>query len=418
MEKIRIEGGIPLNGRIRIQGSKNAALPVMAAALLHEGVCVLEGCPRIADVFCMEKILQSLGVRTSWEGSRLTLDCSRVEGFRVPAGFAEQMRSSIMLMGSMLGRMGSLEIAYPGGCTIGQRPINWHLEALRRMGAEIWEEGDSLKAACRRLRGTAIRLPFPSVGATENALLAAVRAEGVTELCGCAREPEIGHLCRFLERLGVRVEGAGSSCIRIFGGAKLRDAVFAIPPDRIAAGTYLLAGAATRGRVALERAPAEEMGAILSVYEKMGGQYCVKDGTLETDNALLRLPVSWVRTESYPGFPTDMQSALLAALCTVPGRSVICETIFEDRYKIVPELRRMGADITLAGRKAFIRGGRRLKGAAVTARELRGGAALALAALAAEGVTEISGWHFVERGYEDLLEGLQALGGRILKEHG
>ncbi|HIR93659.1 MAG TPA: UDP-N-acetylglucosamine 1-carboxyvinyltransferase [Candidatus Egerieimonas intestinavium] len=418
MEKIRIEGGIPLNGEVRIQGSKNTALPVMAAALLHEGTCVLENCPRIADVFCMEKILQALGAVTCWEGHRLILDCSHLTGIRVPAGFAGQMRSSIMLLGSMLGRMGGLKIAYPGGCTIGRRPINWHLQVMKEMGASVTEDQEGLYASCGRLEGTALRLPFPSVGATENALLAAVRARGTTVISGCAREPEILHLCDFLAELGVPLWGAGTGCIRVEGGARLRDAVFSIPPDRIVAGTYLYAGAATRGRVDLQEAPVEEMGAILAAYEKMGGQYSISSGTLRTNSAFLCRPIPWVRTESYPGFPTDMQSALLTVLCTVPGRSVICETIFEDRYKVVPELWKMGADISLTGRRACVRGGPRLAGTGVTARELRGGAALVLAGLAAEGVTQLEGWQFVKRGYEDLLENLQALGGRIFKEHG
>lgn len=418
MEKIRIEGGIPLNGEVRIQGSKNAALPVMAAALLHEGICILENCPRIADVFCMEKILQALGVVTAWEGHRLILDCSHLTGIRVPAGFAGQMRSSIMLLGSMLGRMGGLKIAYPGGCTIGRRPINWHLAVMKEMGASITEDEEGFCAYCDHLEGTIVRLPFPSVGATENALLAAVRAQGVTVIHGCAREPEILHLCRFLRKLGVPLTGMGSSCIRVEGGARLKDTVFSIPSDRIVAGTYLYAGAITRGRVDLQEAPVEEMGAILAAYEKMGGQYTINSGTLRTNSAFLCHPIPWVRTESYPGFPTDMQSALLTVLCTVPGRSVICETIFEDRYKVVPELWKMDADISLTGRKACVRGRTPLKGASVTARELRGGAALVLAGLAAEGVTQLEGWQFVKRGYEDLLENFQALGGRILKEHG
>ncbi len=417
METIRIEGGIPLEGRISVQGSKNAALPIMAAAILQEGVSVLEGCPRISDVFCMEKILQALGAETSWEGHTLTLDCRQIRTVQVPAGFAGQMRSSIMLMGSMLGRVGELTIAYPGGCTIGARPINWHLEILKEMGAVILEEGERLRAVCRKLKGGRIRLPFPSVGVTENGILAAVRAEGVTVLQGCAREPEIVHLCRFLQKMGAAVEGAGTSCIRIEGGRSLQGVRFEIPRDRIAAGTYLYAGAATRGYVELEGAPVEEMGAILEVYKKMGGQYTVNGVTLRTDSALVRRPLRGIQTAGYPGFPTDMQSPLLAVLCTVPGRSQICENIFEDRYKIVPELEKMGAEIEVCGRQVCIWGGKPLRGVCTAARELRGGAALALAALAARGTTAIGGWNFVERGYEDFPGQIRRLGGRMVREH-
>lgn len=387
---------------------------MMAAALLHDGVTVLHGCPRIADVYAMEKILVSLGAKTQWNGHTLTLDCKKITGTGIGGRYAESMRSSVILMGSMLSRMKKVQIVYPGGCVIGKRPIDLHLRVFQAMGAVIEEKEEGLLASCpERMFGAQVEFPLSSVGATENGLLAAVKAKGVTTLKNCAAEPEIYHLCRFLQAMGAEIRGIGTRELQIRGVQALRNVEYTVPPDRIVAGTYLLAAAATRGNIELVRAPLEEMEAVLQVYEKMGGQWESNGGKLRADARNIRNPVSWIQTECYPGFPTDMQSILTAVLLTVPGESRIREQIFEDRYKIVPQLEKMGARIRVSGREAVIWGGYALHGARMEAQELRGGAALVVAGLAAQGKTVIRNSHFIERGYENIERDLSALGGRI-----
>ena len=420
MGEIWIDGAVPLSGEVRIQGSKNAALPMMAAALLHEGVTVLHGCPRIADVRMMEKILNLLGVETYWKDHSLILDCHRVTGTEIMDDCASCMRSSIILLGSMLARKGKMKITYPGGCAIGKRPIDLHLMAMEKMGARIEEhEGFLLVESSGRLEGKMIEFPFPSVGATENTLLAAVLAKGTTRLINCAREPEIIHLCHFLQAMGAEIGGIGTGELWVRGVRTLRDVEYQIPPDRIVAGTFLYGAAATRGKIMLDNAPVEEMGAVLEVYEKMGGQWEQKDGKLLADAREIACPVSYVETACYPGFPTDMQSVLMAVLLTIPGESHLREKIFEDRFKVVAQFGAMGGKVTVEGQDAWIKGGNPLRGAVVKAQELRGGAALVAAGLAATGSTVVKNSHFIERGYENLEQVITELGGRIsLKEEG
>lgn len=414
MGEIWIDGSIPLSGRVQIQGSKNAALPMMAAALLHDGVTVLHRCPRIADVYAMEKILISLGVKTRWEQHTLTLDCRKINGNEITGRYAQSMRSSVILMGSMLSRMHKVQIVYPGGCTIGKRPIDLHLKVFQSMGVQIGEKMGKLTASCgERMQGAEIEFPFSSVGATENGLLAAVKAKGITRLKNCAAEPEIYHLCRFLQAMGAEIKGIGTRELEIRGVQALRDVEFTVPADRIVAGTYLFAAAATRGIVELLGAPVEEMKAVLRIYEKMGGQWESNSVKLRADARKIRYPISKIETACYPGFPTDLQSILMAVLLTVEGESRIVETIFEDRFKIVPQLRKMGGHICITGREALIRGGGTLSGVQVEAEELRGGAALIVAGLAAEGKTIIQNSCFIERGYENIGYDLSCLGGRI-----
>ncbi|HIS26425.1 MAG TPA: UDP-N-acetylglucosamine 1-carboxyvinyltransferase [Candidatus Pullilachnospira intestinigallinarum] len=409
-----IEGGRPLLGCARIQGSKNAALPMMAAAILHEGEVALHNCPRIADVFSMERILQSLGAETCWEDHTLRISCRNLRGYEIDREDAASMRSSVMLMGSLLGRQGRVRIAHPGGCTIGARPIDLHLGVFRAMGAVVEEQGEMLEARTGgELFGTRICFPISSVGATENGILAAVKARGTTLLENCALEPEITHLCHFLQAMGAEIGGIGTRKLRIRGVRILRDVRFAVPPDRIVAGTYLYAAAATRGKVTLSDAPVEEISSILRVYEKMGGQWEYNGGKLIADASGVERMVKYTRTQCYPGFPTDMQSVLMAVLLTIPGKGRIREEIFEDRLKTAGELKKLGGQIHTAGRDAWITGGEPLTGARVEARDLRGGAALAVAALAASGTTVIGNAGFVERGYEAIDADLTALGGRI-----
>lgn len=414
MGEIWIDGGNPLSGQVQIQGSKNAALPMMAAALLHDGITILHRCPRIADVYAMEKILVSLGARTSWNGHTLLIDCRKITETRIEGPHAESMRSSVILMGSMLSRMKKVQIVYPGGCVIGKRPIDLHLKVFQAMGVRIEERGEELLAVCGgRMKSAAVEFPISSVGATENGLLAAVKAKGITTLKNCAAEPEIYHLCRFLQAMGAEIKGIGTRKLQIRGVQALRDVEYTVPADRIVAGTYLFAAAATRGNVGLIDAPAEEMFSVLKVYEKMGGQWERNGGTLRADASKVRYPISYLETACYPGFPTDMQSVLMAALLTVEGESRIREQIFEDRYKIVPQLKKMGGYVKVAGMDAQIQGGRVLNGARVEAQELRGGAALVVAGLAAKGKTVIENSRFIERGYEDIESDLSFLGGKI-----
>ena len=362
----------------------------------------------------MEKILNLLGVETYWKDHSLILDCHRVTETEIMDDCASCMRSSIILLGSMLARKGKMKITYPGGCAIGKRPIDLHLMAMEKMGARIEEhEGFLLVESLGRLEGKMIEFPFPSVGATENTLLAAVLAKGTTRLINCAREPEIIHLCHFLQAMGAEIGGIGTGELWVRGVRTLRDVEYQIPPDRIVAGTFLYGAAATRGKIMLDNAPVEEMGAVLEVYEKMGGQWEYKGGKLLADARTVHLSPGKVETSCYPGFPTDMQSILLAVLLTISGESCVREKIFEDRFKVVSQFQVMGGNVVVEGKKVRIRGGNPLRGAVVEARELRGGAALVVAGLAAKGTTVVRHSHFIERGYENLEQMIAKLGGNI-----
>ena len=385
--EIRITGGRPLRGTISIQGSKNAALPMMAAALLYRGVSVLRGCPAITDVFCMEEILRSLGAVTWWEGKDLYLDCSYADGTEISGENTGKMRSSLILLGVLLARNGKGTVGYPGGCVIGKRPVDQHLHVLKELGVCIVEEAHLLEASCERMKGNRVSFAKRSVGATEQGILAAVTAEGKTRLLNCAREPEIIWLCRYLRKMGAEIRGEGKSCIEITGVKEMKAGDMEVPPDRIVAGTYICAAAATRGRIVIENPPEGELDAYLE-------------------------------TEVYPGFPTDLQSPLMAVLATVSGESCIRENIFEDRFRAAEELNKMGTRITVFEREAKIQGGFPLRGCKVTARELRGGAALIIAALAAQGETIVEGCSFICRGYQHICKDLTALGGQITEDTG
>lgn len=415
MGRIRIAGGIPLDGEVRIQGSKNAALPIMAAALLNRGTTVLKGCPRIADVFLMERMLNGLGAKTRWREDTLEICSRELHSCMADRELGEKMRSSIVLMGSLLGRYGEGILPFPGGCVIGARPIDLHLDALGRLGAEFKEEKGRLWGRTRGLHGGEIFFPRSSVGATQNAVLGAVCAKGTTVIRGCSVEPEVSWLCRFLNQAGGQIRGIGTSCLAIRGVSGLHDTVFRIPPDRIAAGTYVCASAITRGKGTLLDPPVGEMGALLSAYAKIGGQYTYKSGKLFLCSQRAFGSLCRLETGTYPGFPTDLQSIFLTVMTCARGESLIRENIFEDRFKIVPQLQKMGAQIVLDGRTARIRGGR-LSGAMVKAEELRGGAALVVAGLGAEGETCVENREFIERGYEDISRDLNCLGAKTQKD--
>lgn len=413
MDEIHVTGGCSLCGEISIQGSKNAALPMMAASLMHRGVSVLRGCPRISDVFCMEEILKSLGAVTRWEDHDLYLDCTNANGTDVSALFTGRMRSSVVLLAGVLNRNKVCRIGYPGGCIIGKRPIDLHLMALKKLGAKIEENASYIYACCKRFRGAEVCFDKSSVGATQQAVLAAVMAEGETILQHCAREPEVVWLCRYLRSMGARIEGEGTYRIRIHGVQELGAGDFWIPPDRIVAGTYICAAAVTRSEIVLNSAPVEEMDAFLRVYRKMGGQYQYKSGKLSVNGKTAVHSVPFTETGTYPGFPTDLQAPLMAVLTGTPGKSVIQERIFEDRFGSAFQMKKMGAHIEISGTKAVIEGGSLLHGCTVTSGDLRGGAALILAAMAAEGETCIQNAQLIGRGYEHICEDLKALGCQI-----
>lgn len=410
LDSIHIYGGNLLKGETRIQGSKNAVLPILAATLLVKGTCIIKNCPRIADVYHMQNLLQELGCLVSWAGNTVTVNAAQASDNRMSGESVTRMRSSIMLLGAMLGRMGEVVMSYPGGCVIGRRPIDIHLAALRKMGVEIEEEEHMFTARAARLQGAEVKLPFPSVGATENVILAAVLAEGTTVLENAAREPEIAALCEFLTAAGADMEGIGSGRLVIKGADRLHEVKYTVPADRIVAGTYMTAAMAAGGSIFLEQAPSNQLGALLKAAEEMG--CCVtinKEGIgMDVLRRLKALP--YLKTEVYDGFPTDLQSPMMAVMALADGQGIVEENIFENRFRVVGDLVKMGADIETVRNKAYIRGVEKLTGAAVEAEELRGGAALAVAGLAAEGRTVIKNRHFIERGYEDICRDLRDLG--------
>lgn len=412
MSKIEVEGMHTLQGEVRIQGSKNAVLPILSACVLNEGETVLHGCPRILDVFSMLDALESAGAKTAWEKDTLILDTSVMN----PVPFIEKaghLRSSVMLLGSFLARFGKATLGYPGGCCIGKRPIDLHEQALGAMGAIFCKEETYLEARCQRLEGCDLYLPYPSVGVTENILLAAAGASGMTRIYGAAKEPEIAELCRFLSVLGVRIDGIGTEHLSVIGKADKTWVEYQICPDRIVAGTYLFAAAAAGGEVILRNAPLEHMKSMIQTLGRLGA-VLQRDGH-DVKIQMKKRPhaLSYLRTAPYPGFPTDLQSPLLAVLCRANGSSCIEESVFENRFLIAGELRKMGAVIEIEGRRAMITPASKLLGADLEAKELRGGAALVLAALGAEGVSTIAQEKIISRGYEDIVRDLSGLGAVI-----
>ncbi len=414
MDAVHIRGGNALFGETKIQGSKNAVLPVLAAALLIEDVCVIENCPRISDVTYMQRLLTQTGCRISRADRTLMIDARGAMQGSMDAEAVAQMRSSIMLLGAMLGRFGQVSLDYPGGCVIGKRPVDMHLTALRKMGVVICEEEGGFTARAEKLTGAVITLPFASVGATENVILAAVRAKGVTVLKNAAKEPEIVTLCQFLQKAGAVIEGVGTAVLIIQGGSPLHGVQFRVPADRIVAGTYLLSVLGVGGHIFLRDAPVRQMRSMLSVAARLGAEITVSDEGLSVLAGKCRKSLPYLKTEVFPGFPTDLQSPLMAVLTTAEGNSVLEETIFEDRFLIVDELRKMGADIRIEDRRAMIRGVSALRGCEVTAKELRGGAGLVIAGCMAEGETIVRNRHFIERGYEDICRDFQNLGVKIV----
>lgn len=412
---IRIEGGNPLCGRVHIQGSKNATLPILAATLMIPGKSIIYNAPDITDIYYMTKLLECSGCVVTKNENCIMVDASDVKEYRFPGTFVKKMRSSVILLGAMLGRLGEAGIDYPGGCVIGERPIDIHLMALRKLGADIQIEGNYIHAMAKELVGTDIVFPFPSVGATQNVILAAVNAKGTTKIHNAALEPEVTELCRFLNKSGADIEVVNNDTIVINETSQLAETEYKVCSDRIVAGTYLFAAMATKGEIILEEAPIDQMSETLKVVKSMGGMI---DENLEEHKLTLNVPrhitnLDYIETAVYPGFPTDLQSPLLVAACKAEGMLVLRETIFNSRFKVIEELKRMGADIYCCDDTAVINGASKLTGRNVIARELRGGAALVIAGLAAGGITIVSESAYIERGYEDIVRDLSLLGAKL-----
>lgn len=413
MSVMYLRGGTPLEGELAVHGAKNSVLPILAACLLAGGPVTLHNCPRLTDVDAALNILRHLGCRVAREGHTVTVDPTGAAGSSVSEEQMRSMRSSIIFLGPLLARTGEAHLTYPGGCELGPRPIDLHLSAIRALGCQVSEDRG---IHCQgRPAGGEVQLALPSVGATENAILCAVGAEGPTTITNAAREPEIGDLQSFLNSLGAEVRGAGSSTVTVEGGRALSGGEYTVMGDRIVAATLLSAAAAAGGRVRLSGVDWRHLATVLSVFHQAGCQVKSKLEyvELERDQGMPLKGVPTIRTAPYPGFPTDAQAPVMAALAASQGCTLFVETMFDSRYRHVLELRRMGADITTEGRVALVRGVKRLHGARVEASDLRGGGALAAAALGAEGTTILSGLNHIDRGYEGLEEMLQSLGAQV-----
>lgn len=413
MEKIIVNGGVPLTGCVCVHGAKNAVLPILAATVLSRGVHKLVNCPNLSDVATTIDILTSLGAKVTRTEEALIVDTTGDCSCVIPEALMRKLRSSVIFMGAVLARCGQAKISAPGGCELGPRPIDLHIKALTQLGAKVREERGYLLLTTDGLKGRPVHLDFPSVGATENIMLAACEAEGETVILNAAREPEITDLALFLNKMGARVTGAGTSTIKISGKRPLSAAEHTIMPDRIVAATYLCAAAATGGKIETKNVRPEHISAILSVLEDCGCEIERKDTSVRLIAPKRLKAPGAIRTMPYPGFPTDAQSLFLAMLTKAKGTSIITETIFESRFKPAAELCRMGAKINVNGRVAVVCGVETLSGTRVAAADLRGGAALLIAALSATGTTEIDCPHYIDRGYENLEKNLLALGARV-----
>lgn len=413
MEKYIVEGGRPLYGHIEIQSAKNAVLPLLAASVLTDETVVIHKCPRIRDVLNMIGILEELGCGTRFDGDDLYIDSSAAANHEIPAALAKELRSSVFMLGSVIARFGRARIAYPGGCDIGLRPIDLHLSGLRRLGVAIAEDGGYIDCVCEKPCGAEVLLDCPSVGATENLILASARAEGTTVIRNAAREPEIVDLQNFINRMGGKVKGAGGAVVVVEGVRKLHGAAYTPMPDRIEAGTFLIAAAMCGGKLAIGNANADHIASLLHKLREISCKIRVQDDKIYIECGGKRLSPKLVETSPYPGFPTDLQAPMTALACICDGATVIVENLFETRFKHVPELIRMGADITVRGRAALVRGVRSLKGADVIAGDLRGGAALTLAAISAEGESTVTDLGYIDRGYSEFEYKLRGAGARI-----
>jgi len=413
VRKLAIYGGKPLKGELKVQGAKNAALPILAATLLTDEVCEIKNCPDLSDVHAAIEILQSLGARVFYDGKTARVSAAGVKCCEICEKLTLKMRSSVMFLGPMLSRCGKASIGYPGGCALGARPINLHISALSRLGAEIRETEDGIQAGVLRFRPETITLPFPSVGATENLLMFCAVSKGETVIFHPAKEPEIVDLQNFLNAMGADIRGAGSEVIRIQGVQRLHGASYTVMPDRIAAATYACGVAACGGEVLLRDARADHLTTFLSTLGQMGVRTESLPNSILVSMQQRPFGAGRIQTQPYPGFPTDIQPLMMAAVLKGKGTTAFAETIFENRFRHVEEFIRMGANITMENQTAFVTGVDTLSGTKLHAADLRGGAALALAALSAEGRSELDGLCYIERGYEQFAQTIQTLGGDV-----
>lgn len=412
MNELQIEGGTPLHGEVSVPGSKNAALAILSSVLLSEGVVALHNVPYVSDTRIKASLLEHFGAKVDWREGTLYIDCANLTAGDADEATVRSIRTSFYMLGPLLARIGNVRMPAPGGCKIGARPVDFHLKGLHLLGAEIELSGGAYCARSERLRGAEIYLDFPSAGATQHLMSAAVLAEGDTVIQNAACEPEVVSLASFLNALGARIEGAGTSMLTIHGVDRLIGGDFVVPHDRLQASTYLLAGAITGGDVRANGLMPEAQTALVNKLREAGAE--VEEGSDWVRVAAPeRLKAIKVRTMPYPGFPTDVQQPMAATLCLAEGSSVVEETIYESRIGHIPELNRMGAKIRQEGRSSVIGGVERLKGANVEASDLRAGAALVLAGLAASGQTTVRNVHFIDRGYENFEGRLRSLGANI-----
>ena len=414
MSKLYITGRKRLGGGVRLQGAKNSALPLLAATVLARGESVLYNCPLLSDTEASLRILRWLGCKAQRSDGTVLVKNDGITRHDIPDALMRQTRGSIMFLGAVLARQGRARLSLPGGCAIGQRPIDLHLKALRSLGAVIKERRGILDCrAPHGLRGADITLPFPSVGATEDIILAACTASGVTTVTNAAREPEISDLADYLNRCGARIRGAGESVIVIDGVRELHGCAHAVIPDRIVAATLIACAAVTGSAITLKGVIHSHLAAVLPVFEDAGCVFAARENELKITSPERLRSMRIVRTMPYPGFPTDAQAPLLAAAAVADGTTVLIENIFENRYRHAAELARMGADVKTEGKFAVVEGVPRLYGAAVEAADLRGAAALVAAGLCAEGKTELGGVRYLDRGYESFEQVLSALGADV-----
>ncbi|MGX7200127.1 UDP-N-acetylglucosamine 1-carboxyvinyltransferase [Enterococcus nangangensis] len=415
MEQIIVRGGRKLRGNVKIEGAKNAVLPILAAGLLaDEGVSTFTNIPILSDVFTMNEVIRHLNVDLQFDEAHkaISFDATKPLNFEAPYEFVSQMRASIVVMGPLLARNGHARVAMPGGCAIGKRPIDLHLKGFKALGATINQTNGYIEAYAEELKGARIYLDFPSVGATQNIMMAAVKAKGTTVIENVAREPEIVDLANVLNKMGAKVFGAGTETMRIEGVQHLKAVRHAIVQDRIEAGTFMVAAAMTEGNVLVEEAIAEHNRPLISKLREMGAEIIQEDGGLRVIGPKVLKPTD-VKTMPHPGFPTDMQAQMTAIQLVANGTSVVTETVFENRFQHLEEMRRMNANIKIENNTALIYGPSQLQGAEVAATDLRAAAALILAGLRAKGLTRVSNLHYLDRGYYQFHKKLQALGAEV-----
>lgn len=404
-----------LDGNVSVHGSKNSVLPILAATILNSGISEIHNCPKLRDVDAAVDILRCIGCKVTFDGDTIIVDSTDAQNYAIPDELMREMRSSVIFMGAMLARLGKVSLFTPGGCELGARPIDLHISALKALGAHIRENGGAISCEARRMRGRDIVLSFPSVGATENTMLAATACEGRTRIFNAAREPEIEDLQEFLVKMGADVAGAGSSTIVINGKKKLGNVSHRVIPDRICAATFMCAAALCGGRVHVENVVPEHVSTITSVLDAVGCDVNVGHNFVDVSRTGKLAAFRCIRTMPYPGFPTDAQPPLMALATKCMGTSMFVETIFDGRYRHIGGLCRLGADIKTEGKVALVYGVPKLCGCSVEATDLRGGAALVIAAMAAEGQSEIGEIHHIDRGYEKIEESMSFLGADIAR---